>query len=377
MSRQTEGNVAVFAEPQQPLAIRAYPVAEPAEGRARLALLRSGICGTDIHIHQGRLPIPGPFIPGHEFLGRVEALGPGQSADAFGQPLSAGAEVIACAAQPCGECFTCRRGETASCLQFGVTFVRDPEEPPHFHGGFGEFLFHPTANLVRLPEGVDLDAAAAFPCAGPTLIRAAAYAGGLEEGEVVVVQGTGPVGLFAVAYAARAGCRVAAIGSARQPARLELARAFGAEEVHDFRAAGVEERQAAVRALAERYGRGDGADVVIEASGAPDAVPEGLGLLRTRGRYLVPGQYSDSGTVAIAPHLITLRALRVIGSGQYTLADVRAYLDFLQRHADLQEAFARTLTDRFAVADANAALARVREGASVKAVFVPAGEANA
>jgi threonine dehydrogenase-like Zn-dependent dehydrogenase len=99
-------------------------------------------------------------------------------------------------------------------------------------------------------------------------------------------------------------------------------------------------------------------------------VPEGLGLVRTRGRYVVPGQYSDSGQVAIAPHLITFRALRIIGSGQYTLADVAAYLEFLQSHEALQAAVAQAITHRWPVARATEALRAAAAGQSLRAVFV-------
>lgn len=160
-----------------------------------------------------------------------------------------------------------------------------------------------------------------------------------------------------------------AIGSGSTPERLKLAEEFGAQKVFDYRASTVEDRHEYVLELAKKYGRADGADVVIEASGSPKAFPEGLGLVRTRGRYLVPGQYSDSGEVSIPPHLITLRALRVIGSGQYTLDDVKSYLDFLAANEDVQVLFANTISDRFAVADANTAIARVSNGECVKAVF--------
>lgn len=364
------GLAAVYRSVGTPLEIRTYPVTSPARGQALLSLEASGICGTDIHILKGRLGIPGPLILGHEFLGRIEALNGPDPCDGLGCRLKKGDSAVACVAVPCGRCFSCRRGETASCLKFGVTYLKDPDVAPHFHGGYAEFLYSPLANLVRIPAGVSVLAAAAFPCAGPTIIRACAYGGGFEKGDLVVVQGTGPVGLFAIAWAAAAGCTVAAIGSGSSPHRLKLARTFGAKLVLDYRALPAEERVASVKALARKLNRGDGADVVIEASGAPSAVPEGLGLLRTRGRYLIPGQYSASGAVTIQPELITFRALRLFGSGQYTLADLGAYLAFLKRQPALQRKFAASITHRFPVDQADAAVAAVDAGQTGKAVFV-------
>jgi threonine dehydrogenase-like Zn-dependent dehydrogenase len=364
------GRAAVYRGAGKPLEICSFPVTAPAKGQALLSLEISGICGTDLHILKGRLGIPGPLVLGHEFVGKIEALGSAPARDGLGRPLKKGDFAIACVAIPCGSCFNCSRGETASCLNFGVTYLKDPAQAPHFFGGYGDYLYMPFQNVLRIPAGVSVKSAAAFPCAGPTIIRACAYAGGLEKGELVVVQGTGPVGLFAIAWAARAGCQVVAIGSGSSPRRLKLAKQFGATQVLDYRRLSLEERGKVVKELARKMGRGDGADVVIEASGSPAAVPEGLGLLRTRGRYLIPGQYSSSGSVTIQPEMITFRALRLIGSGQYTLADLDAYLGFLKRNPDLQRKFAAGITHTFTIGQAEAALAAVDGGRAGKAVFI-------
>lgn len=361
---------AVYVTPGAGLAIRKYPLTPPRGTFVRLGLVCSGICGTDMHIVRGRLPIPPPFIPGHEFLGRVETIGPLGRKDAFGKPLKAGDLVIACVARPCGKCFTCRQGLVASCLNFGVTNLRTPEEPPHLFGGFADALYQPAGNVVKVPSGVAPEVAAAFACAGPTVFRALAYAGPLEKGELVVVQGTGPVGLFAIAFAAQAGCKVVAIGSVANPRRKELAKRLGASVVLDYRAGKTADRVAAVASLAKRMNRGNGADVVIEASGSPKAINEGLQLVRTLGRYIIPGQYSASGAVDIQPELVTFKALQIIGSGQYTLADLAAYLAFLRRKGKLQSRLGECITHRYRVDQANQALADADAGKMVKGVFV-------
>lgn len=363
------GKAAVFVGPNRPMEIREYPVVHPAVRDVLLRLTWSGICGTDIHILEGRLPIPPRFIPGHEFIGRVLQVGSEASVDGLGTAIGEGDLALACVAMPCGTCFNCRQGETASCLNFGVTYVRAPEESPHFFGGYGEYLHHPAACLVKVPEGVGLDAAAAFPCAGPTSIRAFDLAGNLQPGEFVVVQGTGPVGLFAIAWASAHGCRVVAIGSGKNKARTDLARDLGAEIVLDYRQTPAEERLQMVRDLAKAMGHGDGADVVFEASGAPSAISEGMQLVRTLGRYIVPGQYSNSGGIEIQPQVITFKAIRIIGSGQYKLSDIATYLDFLRGRPDIQRRFAECITHRYSIAEANDACRTASAGACVKAVF--------
>ena len=270
--------------------------------------------------------------------------------------------------RPQEDCCNCRRDETASCLNFGVTYLKPPETPPHFFGGFADCLYSPAGNLVKFPATLPLDAVAAAPCAGPTVLRACTYAGGLRAGELVVVLGTGPVGLFAIAWAAAAGCHVVAIGSGRLPLRAELAQRLGAREVLDFRASKPADRLARVRALAQQLGHADGADVVLDASGAPAAFVEGLDLVATRGRFIVPGQYSDSGEVAIKPQLLTFKAIRLTGSGQYTLADISAYLRFLAQHPALHAAFAASVA-HYPVSQANRAWDDAVQGRTIKAVF--------
>ncbi len=365
-----QAKAVVFTGPKKSFRIESYPVLTPKKSMALLKMLRSGICGTDIHIHEGRLALPfKKLIIGHELIGKIMDMGTGPRRDGLGVPLRKNDLAIACVAIPCGKCLNCRAGETASCLQFGVTYFQNPDEPPHFFGGHAEVLHSPTKNLVKIPRNMDLDAVAAFPCAGPTAIRAFTYAGGLKRGELVVVQGTGPVGLFAIAWAAKAGCRVIAIGSVSDPDRVKLARQLGAEKVLDYRLEKAEDRIKKINALAKNMNRGNGADVVFEASGSPAAIPEGINLVRTRGRYIVPGQYSDSGPVSIAPHLITFKAIQITGSGQYQIEDVGTYLSFLSRHADVRRAFAKCVTHHYRIDQANLAFKNASAGKSVKGVF--------
>lgn len=362
-------NAAVFTGPGKPFEVREFEVGAPGPGQAGLDLVSSGICGTDVHIHGGFLAMPDfPMVIGHEFIGRIDRLGEGAAADALGNALTPGALAIACVAIPCGSCFNCRRGETASCLAFGVTYCKNVNDAPHFHGGFAEYLFSPAKNLVLLPEAVDPLAAAAFPCGGPTVIRACAYGGGFEPGELVVIQGNGSLGLFALAYAKAHGCRVMVIGSSANSERAELTRELGADVFLDFRELSEDEIAKRVNDEAANLGRGNGADVVIETSGARNAFPLGVKLLRTRGRYFVPGQYSNRGPVEFEPQLVTFKALRIFGSGQYTMADIGTYLGFLAGKPELQKIF-RRLVKTFRVGDVNAALADAEAGRAVKAVF--------
>ena len=122
---------------------------------------------------------------------------------------------------------------------------------------------------------------------------------------------------------------------------------------------------AQIRAL----GNGIGADLVFEASGSPAAVPQGLGMLRNRGLYLVPGQYSNSGGVQIEPQLITFNALHIIGSSQYSVSDVEEYLAFLQAHPELHNAILE-LADCYTVEEINKAFEDAKARKNIKTMLV-------
>ena len=365
-----KGKAVIFNGESKDWHIDEFTVTTPRKGEVSLSLERSGICGTDVHILSGKLPMPPQdIIIGHEFSGKILELGPDVTVDGVGNEIKVGDLAIACVAIPCGECFNCKSGETASCLNFGVTYVASPDEAPHFFGGFGEYLFSPAKNLIKIPEESNLDAVAALPCAGPTIIRAFTYGGGLTKGEIVVVQGGGSLGLFATAWAINAGCEVVFIGSNSNPERLRLAKKLGAKLILDYRASTPEERVEKVKEYALSLNRGDGADVVIECSGAPSAFCDGLGLLRTRGRYIVPGQYSVAGGVNINPEQITFKALRIIGSGQYQIEDISTYLDFLSENPTTAATLAECITHRYTIDQAGEAFKNAQDGKSIKGVF--------
>lgn len=356
----------VFKSPERKFELRELSLEEPGNGMVRLELFQSGVCGTDMHFLHGKLALGSPeTIIGHEFIGKVDALGEGAKNDAAGKKLTVGDMGIVCVAIPCGKCPNCERGETSSCMAFQVTYGTPPDVSPHLHGGFSEYQFAPASNVIKLPDGIDPEAVSAFPCVGPTVIRAFKYGGGVKQGEFVVVQGTGAMGLFAIAYAKAKGCRVVAIGSMKNKCRIELAEKLGAEKVLDYRATEAE-RIEKTNELTDAKG----ADLVIETSGSPASFAEGINLLRIRGRYLVPGQYSNSGGIEIQPQLITFKALQIIGSGQYNLEDVEDYLQFIAENPEIAKIFKECTGTKFKLDDFEQAIAAIEAGETIKAVFI-------
>ncbi len=358
---------AVFMGPELPFEIREFPVTETPAGYGRSRLIASGVCGTDVHFHKGKLFVQAPTVIGHEFVGQLEDCDPAE-AEKYG--LHIGDNVIADIAVPCGECALCRAGDDANCVNMQVTNGGSIEKAPYLYGGYAQVNYTPLTNLIPIPAQLDPTMVATFACPGPTALHAFALARRagitLEGINVAVVQGLGPVGCFALLYLKALGVKkLYAITAVQDPAREELARTLGADEVLVLSENGP---QAVTEKLQQENG-GLGVDLCFEASGAPAAVPQGLEVLRNRGVYLIPGQYSNSGSIPIQPQLITFKALQILGASQYSMVDVREYLSFLCDHPDCHDTI-RALGSCYPVEQVDQAFADAKAGKNIKTLLV-------
>ena len=367
---------AVLEAFEKPLEIREYPdPGEPGAGEALIAVEISGICGTDVHLWLGQLAIPLPNIMGHESAGRIERLGNGLTRDWRGEELRVGDRVTWASSISCGECFYCRvKRQPTRCLTrkaYGISYCAS--DAPHLRGGYAEkILLRAGSAIFRIPESVPSEALIGAGCALTTAIHASERAP-LEWGDSVVVQGTGPVGLAAIAVARAAGAgKIVAIGG--PPHRLELARGFGAEACIDIaEVPDVEARRKAVHEALGPYG----ADQVIECVGYPAAVNEGILLCRDGGQFVVLGQYADAGNISFNPHTITRKQLRVIGSWGFEPRHVDRAIRLLERDGELRERFAAGITHRFPLAQADDALQMARSLAGGETVILPGAAMDA
>lgn len=354
-----------------PLELREYPTPHPRDGAVVVDIRHAGICGTDVHLQDGRLPVPLPLVLGHEAVGTVNALGAGVDADALGNPLRPGDLVTWASSIPCHRCVHCVADKEYSLCTarrvYGIT--QGAAEWPHLTGGWAEQIYlHPGSAIFRVPDGVSAEQAISLGCAGPTIVHGLLGVTPPRVGETVVVQGSGPVGIAAAMYATLAGAgQVILVGG--PTGRLDLAREMGVcgHTVDITELPDPAERLEQVLALTPG---GRGADLVVEAAGAPSAVAEGIDLCRRGGRYLVVGQYTDHGPTAINPHLITKKQLEVRGSWAFAADHVQAYvasLPALTARFDL----ARLVT-QYPLADVDRALADMRAGTVLKPVLSPA-----
>ena len=359
---------AVMPDFHQPLELREYPLPDEIEpGAALVKVEMAGICGTDVHLWKGQLPIPRPIVMGHETVGVIERLGAGLETDWAGEPLGEGDRITWSAGRACGHCYICKviRQPTrcVSRTAYGISFGSD--EPPHFSGGYAEYIYlRPGTAIFKLSD-VPTEAVIGAGCALVTAIH------GLERmkinwGDRVVIQGSGPVGLAALAVAKSAGA-LSCIVIGGPAARLELAQAFGADHTIN-----IEEFTEPAARLAEvrRLTGGFGADAVIECVGAPSVVPEGFEMCRDSGKYLVLGHYGDAGTEPINPHVITRKQLTVYGSWGSEPRHLALAIEFLRKERE-RFPFERLVSHRFPLESAFEALQTTAGWSSSKSVIIP------
>jgi len=352
-----------------PLVTREFPLPENVEtGAALVRTEMAGICGTDVHLWKGELPIKLPVILGHETVGRIVELGEGLEQDWTGQPLNVGDRVTWNSTVSCGQCYYCAvKRQPTRCPQrraYGIGYRCD--EAPHFLGGYAEFHYlRPRATIFKLPDDLPTESVIGAGCALITAIHGVERTG-IEWQDTVVVQGAGPVGIAALAVAKSAGAsRVILIGGPK--ARLETARRFGADEVIDLDQ--VREPAARLDAVRQLTG-GYGADVVMECVGHPSAIGEGMEMCRDGGKYLVLGHYCDAGPVLWNPHVITRKQLQVFGSWSSEPRHLKAAIDFLRANQE-RFPFAQMVSHRFTLAQANEALQTTARWEALKSVIVP------
>jgi len=357
---------AVMTAPRAPLEIRTLPDPAIAPGGVLLETLASEVCGTDVHLHHGRLAgVPYPIVPGHVSVGRILEA-PAVTHDALGVPVRAGDTVTFYDVHgTCGACWHClvalQPNRCPHRRVYGITMSAD--DGPF--GGWAERIYlKPGTHLLRLPEPLGADDVIGGGC-GLFTGYAAVDRSGLAMGDTVVVQGAGPVGLGATLFAGLRGAgQVITIGA--PAARLELARAFGADRV-----LGLDEPPAAREAAVRDATGGRGADVVIEATGHPGAVAEGLGLLRDGGTYVIAGHYTDTGEVSINPHLhVNRRHADVRGQWGTDFRHVVGALRMAARH-HARVPLARAIGARYPLARAADALDDVARQAVTKAIITP------
>ena len=369
-ARPTSSRAAVLVGPNRELEVWSVDIPEVQRGCALIRTSTTGVCGTDVHYWKGHVDLPYPTILGHESVGEIAELGEGVSADFLGRKVSEGDKVFWISSITCGKCYYCAiEKDMTSCLnRKGYGNLWSCRTFPYLVGGYSEYVYLPEgAAFVKVPDNVKDDEALAFGCGGPTIVKGVEYAGGIQEGSSVVIQGCGPVGLFGVLWARLHGAEtVICVGT--PSLRLKMAEELGATATIDI--SEIKEPSNRKKKVLELTG-GIGADFCIEATGSPNAFPEGIELTRTRGKYLLVGLYSDMGAVQINPSTLIRKNMKVVGS---KFAEPRHYYRMLETISRVRTRYPvdRVVSHHFPLERATEAILSVNRLEAIKSTIVPA-----
>jgi threonine dehydrogenase-like Zn-dependent dehydrogenase len=321
---------AVMEAPHQPIAVHEFGVPDLPPGAALLRTACSEVCGTDVHLWHGRLSgVPYPIIPGHVTTGVLERVR-GDLEGIDGSTLREGDRVVFFDVhRTCGRCRACTVHRTPTrCSARRVYGITDSAADGLF-GGWSQFVYlEPGVGIARLPDAISFESYIGGGCGLLTAVHILERAA-LRPGDTVLVQGTGAVGLSAIALARLGGAStVYAIGAPGD--RLDLACRMGADVTFDLETTTSEERLESLRARTH----GEGVDVVIEAAGSARAIEEGVTLVRDGGRYVIAGHYTDGGPSTLnAHHHINRKHLEIRGCWGSELGHFLRALSLLERHA--------------------------------------------
>ncbi|WP_433136213.1 L-threonine 3-dehydrogenase [Actinomadura nitritigenes] len=305
------------------------PMCATGPGEVLIRVLRTGICGTDLHIDRwdrwASGVVQAPLILGHEFVGEVAAVGPGVTRVRVGEIVSGEGHLV------CGRCRNCMAGRRHLCIRtIGLGVNTD--------GAFAEYVVLPVSNVWVHRESIPLDVAAIFDPFGNAVHTALAFP---VLNEDVLVTGAGPIGVMAGAIARHAGARHVVVTDV-SGYRLTLARAMGATVACDISRAGVDN-------VAAELGMSEGFDVGMEMSGNPAALRSMIAQMSPGGRIAVlglPSQDVPIDMATVVTRMLTLRgiygremyetwyAMSVLLQGGLDIAPVITHRYGYEQHAD-------------------------------------------
>jgi len=296
---------AVVREFGKPLSIDEVPVPEPGPGEIQVAIQASGVCHTDLHAAEGDWPVKPnpPFIPGHEGVGFVSAVGSGvrsvKEGDRVGVPWLYTA---------CGHCRHCLGGWETLCTEQKNTGYS-------VNGGFADYVIADPNYVGHLPSNIDFAEMAPILCAGVTVYKGLKVTD-TKPGDWVVISGIGGLGHMAVQYAKAMGLNVAAVDIADD--KLELAKKLGAtltvNAMHDDPAAVI------------RRETGGGAQGVLVTAVSPKAFEQAIGMVDRGGTVSLNGL--PPGDFPLDIFGMVLNGITVRGSIVGTRLDLQESIDF-------------------------------------------------
>ncbi|WP_068427301.1 zinc-dependent alcohol dehydrogenase family protein [Piscicoccus intestinalis] len=336
---------AVVYDAPRSFTVTDVPVPEPGPGEVRIKVLAAGVCGTDLHLHEGQFLAVYPMTPGHETVGLIDALGEG--VDDF----KVGEQVVINPNAACGSCEYCREGRRLLCGNFSGIGSTLP-------GGFAEFVLAPIAQVFSA-EGLPVETAVFTE---PT----SCVAHGIDviaprHGSTALVFGAGPTGIILAQLLKAAGASHVRIAAPTQ-FKLDTAVELGVDDSYTMNRGDLPGDLEKLRELSG----GSGYDIVVDATGVPAIAEALVPMTRNGGTAVFYGVADESATISISPYDVFRREITIKGS----FAEIES---FPQALAALRAGRARTdgiITHRFGLDDYGTALDTVRSDKSANKVII-------
>jgi len=328
------------------LELKEVPEPECGLDQVKIEVKSAGICGTDLHIHQGEFKCYPPVILGHEFSGVIIEVGSKVYKYKKGDRVT----VLPSAAVTCGSCRFCKMGYYCFCpTRRGMGH--------RVNGAFTKFCVAPEAIVYRLPDNVDFVSGAL--CEPLACCVQATKFGQINAGDTVVISGPGTIGLLSMQLAKLEGARVAVLGTSSDEDRLILAKKLGADI-----AVNVEEKNP--EEIIKKFTQGLGADAVFECAGATSSIKQCLELVRPMGKYVQVGLVGKS--IPVNFDQIINKGLQIIGSyGQTWLSWERSLELLAQERVNVKA----LISDKLPLDRWKEGFKRMEEKKSLKIILYP------
>ncbi len=295
------------------------------EHEAIVEISISTVCGSDVHTWLGHRPFPTPCIMGHEMVGKIIKLGTKLTHDFLDNKLSIGDRITWSMTASCGDCYYCKIANLPQkCTNlFKYGHVKS-DEPNNFSGGYAKFVKIVNGSYIfKIPDDLSDKEVVPLMCAGAT-ISSGLDAVNFSQCDYVVVQGCGALGLYACAFSKELGTKtVIAIDIEKQ--RLELSKEFGADIVIN---PNIEKD---VTSKIQEITEGRGADYVIEVTGNPNVISNGIEFLRIGGSYILLGAIYPGNKVTIDSSAIITKCLNISGMHNYGPIHLKNTIDLVRQ----------------------------------------------
>lgn len=319
---------------------------EPKVGKDEVKILvkYAGICGSDLHMYEGRYKINAPVTLGHEFAGEVVEVGENVTEVKVGERVTSETTYYIC-----GQCKYCKSKDYNLCKdRKGLGNQQD--------GAFTKYVVARKESIHKLPEYVDYQSGAlteALACAHHAVAKSK-----IKKGDVVVVLGPGPIGLFVAQIAKTYEAKVIITGLEKDKGRLEKGKELGIDVTVDIQNQDIKQT---VNELTQGYG----ADVVFECTGAPPSVNFGLDLLTKKGQYVQVGIFPTAEILTDFEKIIQ-KELSITGCRSQKPSDWEPSLQLMNDNSVNAKAL---ISHQFNITEWDKAYTTIKSGEAIKVVL--------